>query len=650
MGTCQSSFCQCVAEDALIQGTDLTAKQHLAVSSQVGKLKPKNDLFSPTYTEATTPGSTLITPQSEPLRLTSVISTGNVTFEDHVTKQRASEPLKFHFNTPSLEHDEFDIEPGKGATASTIAEAIILNPPLLAPPAGQAEVLLQARKSSTVSDRMIREFKKLRNQATLESQKDRITKREAKIDNRREDIKEHNDRWDEFQEIRKLCNSELEQPTAQTLSSLCVNIRKDLKRQGFRGEDDCKSCQSELSLLPADSMDAQRAYFAEKRNARLAKYNARKMQQELKAKLSSRTEKREISYFHAFVEDSKPCSTPQVSPPRLLVNTDGTKVTLGGTAEDYGNRHGTKESMTPLEVIIKPDERKDDTSAITDADFDKDFWLHRRRMQPMRVKDDDSHGSSLVSYGCELPASVKSISTVDENKRGQRKVTESKMRQSTKQSRPGMRTRTLSTGVAAMARPGDQVVDSRTLRDRIACLEKRMGIVSVNSTAKLRGTTPGRVDSSALCVLQSPTVSQSCAFPTNDIEPTKLEAMFDESSDIREKIVLKNSVRSTNSVVQWMNKDAFRRICADDHAMVKVSRGVEDGCYLIQESNDNDSVCDLQFHNDLNLIPTPRDTSLAADVAEEVGAVLSKYRFEATMDARIMDPSFDDVDGKLFCA
>lgn len=99
-----------------------------------------------------------------------------------------------------------------------------------------------------------------------------------------------------------------------------------------------------------------------------------------------------------------------------------------------------------------------------------------------------------------------------------------------------------------------------------------------------------------------------------------------------------------------MNKEMFRRTF-DDHAMIRVSRGIDNGAYVIHESANDESLCGLPSPKGFPKEET-RDTSLASDVAAHVGAVLSKYqdRGDVMIDANAFDASFTDGDGKLFCA
>ena len=651
-------MCQCTEEDALLKSTGTNPKNRLSgdASRSVKGAKLKIDLLSPTFTETTTPASTFFTPRDGPLSLSSVISMANAAFETSSAPSGPNRAKKFHFNSPSrvefapeeqseiCDHNNERLQDvhAENAHAEILATtkqlpldpgAIILNPPLLAPPPEEAEALIQATKGA-VNDRMIREFKKLRKQATLENQKEQRSKREAKVDDRKEDIEAYKCRWEEFQVIQKLCDDVLERPEAAEThcSSFCIDFRDDLK---FHEDENNKSSQSELSLLSAASMEAQRTLFAEKRQARVARYTSQKALQEMNGKSG----RRQISYFRAIEETGIPSSdplTPQLSPPRLAVTTDGTKITLGGTTE----ANGPTKTMTDIEVVISPDERKDDTSAITDVDFDRDYWLHRRcRIKPSRNKDDDSLGSSLVSYGC-LPVSINSPGETEGGKQKQGSHSPAAVQVPVRGQRK-VRTKTLSTGTTGMT-----AKNPNSLGDRIADLEKKFGIVPPGKTTdKGNQGAPNAFD--GLADLQSPTVNPAATFPSSDdLEPTKLEAIFDgsSSSDIRERIVLKNSARSANSIA-FMNTESFLRLC-DDHAMIKVSRGFDDS-YVIHENKENG-----RFHSPNGSIQENNmDTSFAADVADEVGVVLQKYRDDGMMaDTCASDAAFADAQGKLFCA
>ena len=116
MGVCLSSPCPCREEDAILQSTASSASSNKQLVSKSDDFRNKHngaklkiDIFSPTNTAVTTPGSTFITPRDGPLSLKSVISMTSATLDTtnaSSNRERPRQPSRFNFNTPCQPKDE----------------------------------------------------------------------------------------------------------------------------------------------------------------------------------------------------------------------------------------------------------------------------------------------------------------------------------------------------------------------------------------------------------------------------------------------------------------------------------------------------------------------------------------------------------------
>ena len=842
MGACQSALaCQCIDEDAafLQSGHHHPHKPGFTSSSNNSRnsndRKLKIELISPTGTEATTPGSALYTPASwnttthnGPLSLTSALASTTLQYHQQqktiavLTQQPCSkftfselEDLDSVVDDNDHDYDDDEAPSDEDDVHSAVVDlvktthkipvssvfpcmerpaeipkdpkSIILNPPLVAPPRGEAEMLLlqaaslQTESQSRVSvpDTIVRDFRKLQDRATMVQRQDQKSKRQAKLEDRIKDVEGYRHLFAEYKEMDELHKAtELQKATEAYLApvnnkslntatrddvgkngrrqciqksnsfdlkdtdSWFVNFKKEMKYDRGYHDDDNKSCQSGLSLLSKASMGAQKALFAEKRRCREATYASRKkaldasIQEEENQSnsnpSSSKGSKNYEAYFKAFMEEGinarseEEPNTPQMSLPRIEVHTNESKVVIDGRY-DYGpvskvqaavpapapavsqSYQKPSKSITDMEVFIQTDKRRDDTSGITDADFERDFVLHRRRGGKVsQIKNEDA---SLISYG-SLPDSIKDQDISDQNNKPSGVRGDHRSLQKSQSMSIQARSIFSTSGVPCK---------HDTLGDRITNLERKMGIVHSNdendvarksscteeqksSVFRMKGVTQqnrcanGRTfvsetmeaceTGSPIPDLQSPRARPPAIFPSSDeLEPTKLEAMFNRTSstsssfpvahmtnknasDVRESIVIGNASKcqlqvrhspgfNNSSNVAFLTKEEFQRM-SNGHAMVNVSKHpLEQDAYIVRESENEGSSenCALNRGSHPQVLKGCRQddansSTFANDITEQITNVLHRYRNDGILDAHALLQSGSTVDmeeGDSFC-
>ena len=829
MGACQSALaCQCIDEDPVFLQTGHhyphTNKPGFEPSgySRNNSNKVKIELISPTGTEATTPGSALDTPSvaswnnhthlvhhsnNGPLSLTSALSSTLTSAPEYCHQQQKAiaawtqQPCsKFTFSefedldsvvddcddddgAPSDEDNVYSAD-GLVITTNTIhgssvlpsielpaempkdPKAIILNPPLVVPPPGEAEKLILQAKSlktesksyASVQDTMIRDFRKLQDRATMVQREDQKSKRQAKLEDRTKDVEGYRNLFAEYKEMEELHKAAELQKAAEAYlapdnkplntstqdddrsdkkcvrhcvqksnsfdlkdtDSWFVNFRKEMKYDRGEHNDDNKSCQSGFSLLSEASMGAQKALFAEKRRCREATYASRKKAldasiQEEENQSKSKSSKDYEAYFKSLMEeDIHAPNTPQLSLPRIEVHTNESKMIIDGMY-DYGpvskiqppvstpapaitqSFKKSSKPITDMEVFVQTDKRRDDTSGITDADFERDFVLHRRRCGMVsQIKNEDV---SLISYG-SLPGSIKDQVISDDSKpsggRGDQRSLE----------------KTQSMGIQAgwNSSQVDKSCKHNSLGDRITNLERKMGIVHSNdenrsSAFRLKGVTQRNrctnertsvsetidacVEGSLIPDLRSPRAHPPDIFPSSDkLEPTKLEAVFnltsttssslpvtnympnENAADFREQIVIGNASKcelqmrhshdfTINNNAVFMTKEEAQRI-SNGHAMVNISKHpLEQDAYIVQESENEGSsescIPNMGSHSQLLKGYRQDDansSTFANNITEQISNVLHRYRNDGILDAHALLQSGSRVDmeeGDSFC-
>lgn len=781
MGVCQSTLCP-LAENSVMLGAPNCNRRPKALQTKLADTNKApfsssdEKVLSPTMTEATTPGSDAsFTPSAGgPLSLTAVISSGSTAYVGGGASttttagsrsERKRQPSRFHFNEidsvieeetePDAPSDEEEYNEQQKAPALAVDPAsIIMNPPLLAPSPKEVNLLLKCRSkknASSSNDRMLREFQKLKLRAQMVARQEKTTKRRAKMDARLEEVKLSESLWNDFEQVREKAVAmeskddsfvEEEEPNLvnrrhrlkknksfdlQDTNSWYVNFRTKTKQmpRSYQDEsnEDEMSCQSGLSLLSKESMEAQRLLYAEKRHQREARFAVRRKKWEAEMdekhigrlnenatrsahkkghKHSSRGNKDYETYFQEILKESEHLGTPMTSPPKLAVRTAESKVTLD--VNDYGpvmthtRTTLTRDpSITDMEVEIPSAEKQppmDDTSAITDVDFDTDFRSYRRRRGPVTHKNDEfSIGSSLISYG-GLSSCTKTLD--DDNKEnvppgnyfqkqgyGRRRVGKNRSY--------GVGEMTALT--SSKTEPDDLCFRERpaySLGDRIADLERKMGIgppevnaisenndtlklfccdkTNTNEAFRVVGLAPREnctsfVDSPAQTTTDEKSISFHQEWPA--LEPTQLQRVFDQSgtppsssdnqsySDVRERIVMGNCNHLRESIA-FMTTEDFRRI-STDHALVRWDKGS-----LVYRPNEYDN------EEEQRDLAHRREESFADDIADEVENLLARYRQregDKVIDAHEMlrrdghcdhygatDESFTMAQGKLYSA
>lgn len=633
----------------------------------------------------------------------------------------------------------------------------------------------QKSKKSSTSGRMLREFQRLKQRADSATRQMKADKRRAKLAKRREDVDSYHSLWEEYQDMEKLqklhsarkdISTERDLPLEtrddsiveqvrhereprfsvrrsnsfdlQDTESWYVDFRKS-KHSSKAHDNDDASCQSELSLLSEASMEAQKSLYAEKRRQREAKKALKKKRHEGTASLkssitsepprgdvaaSSRSEPQTLgskgskdyeTYFQELLNgtENTKFGTPLLSPPRLDVVTDQSKITL--EANDYGPPKQSRlcikriNSLTNMEVEVPSDEKKptvDDTSGITDADFEGEYVMRRRawRGYAGSRNHNTSMGSSIISYG----GLHSSLATVDDKEnidprsniqKHNAHITSSErhLEESAPTDAEQMEHDAFGVPTEKSNNSCFQQKVSSTLGDRITDLEKRMGIIPPNdAAAKLEGnqlfccdTTNKYETFQILAIAQnggssayrsdaspvrtpcselqnSPINGNGMAQHSPELEPTKLQEIFDASSEaitsasdrqasgVRERIVMGNC-NFTHESIAFMTTEDFRRI-STDHALVRWERGSfiyqdEDANEENENKKHSSSCIDSQNEGFLN------------EIAEEVEEVLSRYRNDSgvidvhelaiqhgNMDVLDADQSFSAAQGRLYSA
>jgi hypothetical protein len=343
-----------------------------------------------------------------------------------------------------------------------------------------------------------------------------------------------------------------------------------------------------------------------------------------------------------------------------------------------------------MEVEIPSNEKKplaDDTSAITDVDFDHDFRGHRQRRHGRfhyRQDDNGSIGSSLISYG-GLSSCVRT--------RGDEENIHPNSHSHPNRQQLG---KSMPYGVKEMkvSSPDDFSFRERpaySLGNRISDLEKKMGIspprqasafaaetvaednpkilicdkTNLHESFRVIGVAANQNDSS---FVNSPLATPATE-PEKDngnfspaLEPTQLQTAFDRSgsppsscSDFREQIVMGNCNYLQESIA-FMTTEDFRRISTES-ALVKWDRGSVSyhpnvGCEATDEGRDP------QQHDNAVAFDR-REESFANDIVREVETICSKYRDGTVIDAHELlkvgsdsaaNDSFSTAQGKLYSA
>jgi len=662
MGACQSNLCQCGSdvEPALIKG-HVDKQGNVSFNNQQRGTKRntdskiKVDILSPgAMTEATEPTPTTYTPHShDAFSLVSAISSARLSSDAGRTK-------KFDFAILEEEEQEFS-----DASDDENFQELTQNPPLLAPPPGQAEIVLEQRKT----ERMMNSFSKLQHQLSVSNKNNDRAKKEAKIEDRRIDVKGYRSLWSDFLEMKRIeqlsgskdgdthgdeDRKNDESLNIQDSSAWFVDFKNEMRAPSNLDDDEIS--KSEFSLLSEHSLEVQRNLFRKKRSLREARNYERK--QKLQAEVSDSCESEAFSasnnsqstrkgkdyesYFRGILTtnntekrtDDNP-NTPRLSPPKLQVVTNETK-TVRDDMNDYGPifKHQKarapeiSESFQGLEVHCE--QGRDDASLIS---FDNDSLI-------LTNTSFGGHGHFRARANAEKPS--ERFTQVDQlNRQAQHRG---------RRERP-FRKKNVSSGVAAMSNAAASKHKSESLDTRIVNLEKKMGIFSSKDPGTERAHSTN---------IESQTPIESYSKP-GFLSPMKLEDMFDKSPEeiassasnkareTREKIVMRNASKCHKSTrmpsIHLMNKEQFEALA--EHALVRVSR--LDDSYLVQEPPTDEK----NYNNDELATPNTsfRNTSLANEITEEVQNLLGRYR--EVVDAHEIlkydgNDSVEEDTGKLY--
>ncbi|CAB9497971.1 expressed unknown protein [Seminavis robusta] len=615
MGACQSSLCQFNEDE--VQESILRAASRKNESLEFDGSNRKHlifDLLSPSYTEATTPASTLISPSTNgPLSLSVISSCTSQTlvgsarsFGNDESSNR--QPSKFTFDTPhlnktndrsiqsktNLEEDD-DEDPVSDEEQKALASPrshFFGNPPLLAPPPGQADLLWHSAKArNSVNDHMVRDFNRIRRKASIAERQEKQRKKDAKIEDRLEDIKSYRNLWTQFKEMEQLRSEHVDEqgtdksphgtnvalnqgnqvatscektarspdePMTNNQSAAGRFSNKSKKNRTPRTNGNDTGEKTKFCLLSDVGMEAQKVLQQERHAAR----KLARDQEKKKSTASLKETKPSISYFQPVVENNLyncngNTSTPQLSPPKLQILTQETK-----PGRDYGPKvrkdvDALLTDMTDMEVTVRVEsgeKRKDDASFVSHDDFDCEFSVagsHRSLLSQQR--DDISMLSSCSSLGGrELPSRwrAKATSREDVNLGSQSGLEVSSRRKHQKSQSHGVAQLVEETNEKPVTAVDNENEPSRvSVKTRIAKLEK--ATIQPNAepeepkknqfTAKPCVVDDASIDDSVSIEASSPSFkthssqlvdhcNHYSAFDSNDLEPTNLEEMFEISS------------------------------------------------------------------------------------------------------------------------
>jgi len=729
-------MCQCIDEDAAVlhqhrQKAVLT--KPMKGTSRFSKTnKLKLELISPTNTEVTTPGSSFYTPSSTirattqnhdgPLSLTSLLPSTSVATSNHDNNNSNCRPSKFLFDNicdsdscmsddDALSDEDESIDAcieqldnrnrsrqksfPERTTASTTKDpkSVILNPPLIAPPPGEVQQLLNDAetfqqvhsKTCSVKHDMLQHFKALKAEVVKRESNEKQNKRELKLKDRKQDVEGYCALFSDYRNMQELHEAAVRENGSFGLnnsSSWFVNFREESKIRPHSKtdpgqEDDNQTLPSKLSLLSEGTLETQRNLFAEKRKHRKERFLARRRKQVeengifLVAAQNQKQEKEEAhdctleeskdfeANFKAFMIDShiqnvahqEPC-THEVCPlPMEGVTNESPKLALDSTF-DYGpiktdkfafadSSKGRTSPITEIQFSTN-DKPKDDTSGITMLDFERDFLLHRGRRRKKRESFQDEKGSlgstSLISRG-EIPTSPEENDSP----------------------KPSLQCEVVT-------------LQNISLGERILNLERKMGMADHSLNQAIKQTEIERTQVSGKLsnhnyhsVAGSATAAETAESPIPDcqspptiilptpatnLEPTKLEIIFEQSSDVRERIVLGNASKcqkQTETNIEFMS---------EDHAMVKVTKHPFEGSAFVvdQAGNERGLFLSAPTQDPNNSVAS---TSFANDITDQIHNIVSKYRNDGIVDAHALyqagsqvvdNDSFDQAKGKLFSA
>ena len=456
-------------------------------------------------------------------------------------------------------------------------------------------------------------------------------------------------------------------------------------------------------------MSVQKALYSEKRRHREATYASRRkaldesIQEELSREkesssitLVSTSKKDYEAYFKALLRSATvldASNTPQTSLPCLEVYTDKSKMVID-ERHDYGpdrkkqvpisstlNRQEEKfsKAITDMEVFIRVDKKRDDTSGITDADFERDFLLNKRRSG--KVLETSTGNVSLISYG-SLPESIKNEDTND------------------KENMPGSG----RCGSYNSQSPGVRVVHNQhstsckptSLGDRITSLERKMGLLHSDGE---KSSCPEELNQHLCCkerLMQQKQgdgrASVSVSTSLHDLAPTKLEARFNRTSTapssetevpkvfhgnlsvVRDKNIVGNASKCQWQLKHMSGSDRNNVDCStregiqqvpNQHAMVAVTkeRLEQDGRIVRGAHNEESSELPISKEGNQRLGKgmTASNSYLADKISERIDNVLHRYRNDGILDAHLLLQSGSTVDmeddhyryqayGKLYAA
>jgi hypothetical protein len=744
MGTCQSSACQCVREENVEKHFLLGAtKEDVALTSKSKHGENTKhlifDLLSPTYTEATTPASTFITPSNGSVVSLSLTSYPSAKFEGSTTSNKNSigrtQPFRFTFDTPARRFDgelhgpsttiiEEEATTGTGATGpeeesgsaivapllnrakAPIQALSIQKPSLLAPPKGQADVLWNNAKSTgTVNETMIREFNRLKRQVSIAERQEKQRKRNIKIDDREKDLKMYRSLWDQFVELEKLNSKARHQETEtdningkeghrhdaanrqkgtnQSLGS--QSHRSQLERKLCMDDDD-KRCRSGVIKLSEFGLQAQNTLQEVRSVARKTAISGVQMRGSNSYSRIRLHEKFDAGVVVAGESVLPPNETQSMPIPRHDFAPIRNIVTASTS------------SMTDRKVLVEDNDngkKRDEASGITRKESDYEFRTRRsRRSQALKHRDDMSIVSSCASesYGGEIPSRLRSAAAFGAKRHMERDVNGRKHQSVAELVEIGANsaavcTKTRQSLGSRIAEVEKKIQTFQTARDH-GSKDADSGVKQVvdtkadcveNALSSLENSSPLQSMSSPVIDVQSPRAQiYAAAFAGNDLEPTKLEQMFDESTEIShgnasdktlaEKIVLRNASKCYKQAmchpcappcdINLMSTDEFRRM-SSSHAWIQVVKcPVKTGSFVVSSAALQDTSYNKSKDSSTST-PRIRDAGV---IAGEVGAVLSKFKDNVpVIDVHEMflknglasdETSGNDthIEGTLFCA